>query len=117
MEIGRLNRRVSILGQSNTTNANGEQTVSGWETLYTVWGAISAISADQAYQAENFTGRVAYKIMIRWSSQYTLSNANRLQYTEATPGITHTYEIKAILNPAAGNIYLTFICYELNGDE
>jgi hypothetical protein len=41
----------------------------------------------------------------------------RIVYTEATTGVTHTFEIQAVLNTAQANRELILMAYELNGVE
>jgi hypothetical protein len=38
-------------------------------------------------------------------------------YTEATTGVVHTYQIKAVLNQQQSNRQIVFLCYELNPEE
>ena len=46
-----------------------------------------------------------------------LDASKRIEYTEPTTGITHTYEIEAALNTLAANRDIVLICYELRGKE
>ena len=113
---GKLNRRVSIQTQSTAQDDFGQE-LATWTTAYTCWASIDIQNSALIYNTAEFMEDVTYRIECRWTSSFTFLPKQRIQYTENTTGNVHTYTIKAILNPSAGNRQVTLMCYELNGVE
>ena len=116
MDAGKLNRRITIQQQSTTQDSYGGQ-VQSWSDFYACWAAIDIQQSQLIYATAEFISKVTYRISIRYTSSVVFAPNMRIIYTEPTTGVTHTYNIEAILNPTQGNVSLTFLCYELAGQE
>ncbi len=69
------------------------------------------------YETSEFVSKVTYRITLRWRADIVFDAAKRIRYTEPTSGVTHTYEVEAVLNTLAANRDVVLICYELGGGE
>jgi SPP1 family predicted phage head-tail adaptor len=116
IRAGALNRRVTILQQSTARDEAGGLS-STWTPVLTTWGSIRTQTATQIFESAEYVSKVTYLITVRYRTDIVLDNSKRVQYTELTTGVTHTYEIKAPLNTLAGNRELVLVCYELDGKE
>jgi SPP1 family predicted phage head-tail adaptor len=114
MAIGPFNRRIAIQTQTQSQDAVG-QPHSTWTTQYTCWASIDIQQSQLLYSTAEFVGKVTYRITIRWTSSFVVKPNMRLVYTEQTTGVTHTYNVEAVINPQAGNVWVTILCYELDG--
>jgi SPP1 family predicted phage head-tail adaptor len=117
MKIGTLNRRIQIQEPSTAQDGFGQQLQSGWATAYTCWAGIDIQNSQLIYSTSEFIEKVTFRITCRWTSSFTFQPNQRILYTEATTGITHIYEIQAVLNTEQRNRELTLMCYELDGCE
>lgn len=116
VEAAQLNRRILIQQQSSTPDAVGQPLLT-WTTVYTCWAGIDALSAQLLYQTDSFISRATSLITIRYTSSQVFNNAHQIVYVEPATAVTHTYQIKAILNKQQRNRRLAFLCYEVNPDE
>jgi SPP1 family predicted phage head-tail adaptor len=116
MDIGTLNKRVTIQTQSATQDVFG-QPVQTWTTTYTCWASIDIQASQLIYSTAEFLDKVTHRITIRWTSSVIISAKQRIVYTEPSTGVVHTYEIQAVVNDKAANRQLTLICYELGAQE
>lgn len=114
MNIGKLNKRVSIQTKSTAQDALGSP-VDSWATVYECWAGISSLSGKQINSANQFISKSTSTIEIRYHPSLAFQPNQRIQYTDALS--THTYEIEFISNPDQANKTLTFYVYELEGQQ
>ena len=113
---GRLNRRISLLTQTTAQDALG-QPFQTWAVAYLCWASIDIQGSQLLYSTAEFMDKVAYRITIRWTSSVLFSASQRVSYTNSRTGITHLYEIQAVLNDRSANTQISLMCYELKGKE
>ncbi len=116
MNAGKLNRRIQIQTQTTTQDAFG-QPVQEWTTAYTCWASIDVQGSQLLYSTAEFIDKVTHRITCRWTSSVIIAANQRILYTEQTTGVTHTYEIEAVMNDKQGNRQLILLCYELEAKE
>ena len=116
MKTPNLNRRIAIQTQSTTQDGFG-QPQQTWTTAYESWANIDVQQSQLIYSTAEFVSKVTHRITIRWTSSFIVQPNMRVQYSEATTGITHTYNVEAVVNPQQRNVWLTILCYELDGQE
>jgi SPP1 family predicted phage head-tail adaptor len=63
--IGRLRHRLTLEAGSRA-NDGGGGTVSSWEPLAELWGAVEAATGRETVAADRVTGRAAYVIIVRY---------------------------------------------------
>lgn len=116
MIAGRLNRRISIQTQTTAQDAAG-QPLSTWNTAYQCWAGVDIQASQLLYSTAEFVSKVTLRITTRWTSSFTFSPNQRIIYQEVTTGITHVYNIEAVLNDKQKNRQLVLMCYELGATE
>ena len=119
MQTGKLNRRIQIQAQSATTDLDAFQqpTAASWQTIYNCWASIDVQGSQLLYSTAEFISQTTYRITLRWTSSVIFSAQQRVIYTEPTTGVTHTYEIKAVVNDKAANRQVMLLAYEISGQE
>lgn len=116
MTAGQLNRRIAIQTQSTTQDSlGGLQNV--WTTAYTCWANIDVQQSQLIYSTAEFVEKVTHRITIRFTRSQVFQPNMQIVYVDAATGVSHTFNIEAILNPIQGNVWLTFLAYELNASE
>ena len=116
MQSGTLTRRIQIQTQSSTQDAAGQQ-VDSWTTAYTCWANISVQNSQLVYSTAEFIEKVTHRITCRWTYSFVFTPKQRIVYTQTTTGVTHTYEVEAVINENQENVSVTLLCYELSGVE
>lgn len=114
--IPNLNRRISIQTQSTAQDSFGQQ-LQTWTTVYSCWAELDIQASQLIYSTAEFMEKVTHRITIRFTKSIIFQPNMRIVYLDAATNVTHTYNIEAILNPKAGNVWLTFLCYELAGNQ
>ncbi|WP_433963659.1 phage head closure protein [Tunturiibacter gelidiferens] len=119
MNIGKLNRRIQIQSQSTTSDLDpfSQPTPASWQTIYSAWASVDIQASQLLYSTAEFVSQTTYRITLRWTSSVIFSAQQRVIYIEPTTGVTHTYEIKAVVNDKAANKQVTLLCYEISGRE
>jgi SPP1 family predicted phage head-tail adaptor len=118
MDTGKLNRRIQIQSQGTSElDAFQQPLPAAWTTVYRAWANIDIQSSQLIYSTAEFMSKVAHRITIRYTSSVIFTAKQRIVYTEPTTGVTHTYEIEAVLNDKQGNQWLIFMAYELEAAE
>lgn len=70
MKLGRFRNRIEI--QANVTQEDEyANTVSGWQTIHTVWADITPVSGREYFAALQETSEVTVKIYIRYLEDVT----------------------------------------------
>lgn len=116
MKIPNLNRRIAIQSQTTMQDSFGQEQQT-WNTAYECWAALDIQASQLLYSTEEFVSKATHRITIRWTKSQVFAPNMRIAYVETATGITHTYNIEAILNPKQANVLLVFLCYELNASE
>jgi SPP1 family predicted phage head-tail adaptor len=114
--IGQLNRRIAIEQQTASQDTFG-QPVQTWTQVYECWANIDVQQSQLIYSTAEFISKVTHRITMRWTSSVVIQPNMRAVYTEATTGVTHTYNIEALVNPMQGNVWVAVLCYEVNANE
>jgi len=65
MDIGKLNRRVTIQQAGTTQDANGE-IIDGWSTFATVWASVVDVSGREFLAAGGTQNEALTKVAIRY---------------------------------------------------
>ena len=108
MDIGGLNRRISIESIAETVNEAGlTEQISG--TSFTTWAKIEAARNRQYYEAQKIKDANAYKITIRYRAG--ISSHMIVKYQD------HIFEIQTPVDPEMKHEFLELYCIErLRGD-
>jgi SPP1 family predicted phage head-tail adaptor len=115
-QIGQLNRKISFLTQSSSQDAFGAP-VGSWTPTYTCWANIDVQRSQLLYETAEFINKTVVRITVRWTKTVIFTPAMRISYTEPSSGVTHTYEVEAIMNDNQSNIWVTLLTYELAAQE
>ena len=67
MQVGKLDQRVVLQSQSNSTNDLGE-VIKSYETVATVWGHVISRKGSESFQAARTESTRVIKIKIRYRS-------------------------------------------------
>jgi SPP1 family predicted phage head-tail adaptor len=106
MDIGRLNKRITIEQQSTTYDAVG-QLVESWSTFATVWANIKHNSGAETIKSDAITSTVRASFRIRY-----------LQGVDAGMRVTYQsslYRITAVLPHVGDKRYLDIVAELING--
>jgi SPP1 family predicted phage head-tail adaptor len=119
MQVGKLNRRIKIQAQSTTSELDAFQqpTPAAWNTVYSCWAAINDRGSRLVSSAIVMMSNVTHAITIRYTSSVVFTSKQRVIYIEPTTGVTHTYNIEAVLNTKAGDREIVLMVYELSESE
>jgi SPP1 family predicted phage head-tail adaptor len=100
---GRLRHRIRIEAQVVHVNSSGEQDMSAWEEVATVWAAIEPLSARESMIAEQTQSKVNARIVIRARDDIRAS-------MRAVHGST-VYNIEGVIrDPDSGLEWITLPC-------
>lgn len=113
MQSGKLNRRIKIQSQSTSQDSFGQPSAT-WTTILNTWASIDIQNSALIYSTAEFMSRVNYRITIRWNPCVAIAANQRIIHVDSM-GITHTYEIQAVLNTKAANKEVVLMAYELGG--
>lgn len=116
MDVGALNRRIQIQQQSSTRDGFGQPLLT-WTTAYTAWASIDVLNAQLLNDTTGFISSATIRIVIRYTNSLVFNVGDQIIYTEATTGVVHTYQVKAVINKEQRNRQIMFLCYELNAQE
>lgn len=116
MKTPNLNRRIAIQSQTTSQDSFGQEQQT-WNTVYECWASLDIQASQLLYSTEEFVSKATHRITIRWTKSQTFAPNMRIVYVDAATGVTHTYNIEAIINPQQTNFWLTFLAYELNASE
>lgn len=102
MQIGRLNRRITVQQPGSTQDAVG-QPVATWADFATLWADIKTAGGLETIKAGADTSVVKASIRVRWRTDLTA--AMRCLADDGT-----VYEIKAVLPDVAGRRHVDLVC-------
>lgn len=107
MDIGKLNKRITIQQQSSSYDAAG-QLVEDWSTFATVWANIKFNSGSETIKSDAIASTVKASIRIRYKQG--VSAGMRVAYKDAV------YEILAVMPHVGENRYVDLAVRSINGD-
>ena len=107
MDIGKLNKRITIQQQSSTYDAVG-QLVESWSTFATVWANIKHKSGSETIKSDAIASTVQASMRIRYKQG--VSAGMRVLYKDAQ------YDVLAVLPHVDDNRYVDLVCRLVNGD-
>lgn len=126
MDGSKLNRRIQIQQQTTSQDVTGAP-VQAWTPVYfgvpstfdgnTCWANVDVHRGQLVYETAEFVSKTTHQITMRWTSQAVIEPNMRILYVEPGTGVTHLYNIEALMNKDQANIWLVALCYELNGAE
>ena len=108
MDIGRLNKRITIQQKSSTYDDAGQQ-VESWNTFATVWADIKHNSGIETIKSDAIASSVKSSIRIRYL--VGVNAGMRVNYS----GLQ--YEITAVLPHVNEKRYVDLVCRLVNGSS
>jgi SPP1 family predicted phage head-tail adaptor len=118
LDLGKLNRKVQIQQETpSVQDAFGQPLPSSWQTVRTCWADIDIQASQLVNETEAFISKVTHRITVRMCKSPVITPNMRIVYPDPYTGVTHTYEIQAVLNPRQQNLVLVLLAYELNEGE
>jgi head-tail adaptor len=115
LPAGSLRYAIQIQQQTATQDSLG-QPLAAWSTFYSCRAAIDIQNSQLIYSTAEFMSKVTYRITMRWpGAEIILQPTMRIVYVEPATGITHVYEIQALINVQMRNRVLVCLAYELDG--
>lgn len=105
MNIGKLNKRISIIEQSTNQNSYGEVEDS-WESILEVWANVKPLQGRELYLAKQTNAELTSKVTIRYTT--SVSPDNRIKYGNRIFEI-----ISPPINVNEENRFLELLCKEL----
>lgn len=106
MNIGRLNKRITIEQQSTAYDAAG-QLVESWSTFATVWADIKFKSGSETIKSDALVSTVPASIRIRYKQGITAGM--RVKFKDSV------YEILAVIPHVSENRYVDLAVRSVNG--
>jgi len=67
MNIGRLNKRITIMKKVDTANALNQKS-KGFENVKTVWASVAPVRGTERYELQKLNEEITYRVYIRWIS-------------------------------------------------
>lgn len=107
MNIGQMNKRITIQTVTTTQDSYGSQSES-WADTVTVWGAIWPLSGKEIVNAGQVEADFNVRIRIRYRSSVTVKN--RIKYG------SRYFNIKEVINLNEKNQWLELMCEERLSD-
>lgn len=118
IDLGKLNRKIQIQQESpGEQDALGQPLPSSWHTVRMCWADIDIQNSQLVNETEAFISRVTHRITLRMCKSPVITSTMRVVYVDPYAGLTHTYQIQAVLNPRQENFAVILLCYELNEGE
>lgn len=95
MEIGRLNRRISLQQRSGTLDAYGQQ-LTTWSTIATVWANIKPKGGKERERSMVVESELMHNVTIRYNASFmppTTVDAWRILYGTRIFNIVAAYDV------------------------
>lgn len=102
MNIGNLNKRITIEKSTSTQNTYGEQ-VQTWTKLRECWSRVEPVQGKEYYTAKQTASELDIKFVIRYTT-VDITPKSRLIYD------SKEYNVNSIINLAEGNRELHLYC-------
>ena len=118
LDLGKLNRKVQIQQETpGVQDAFGQPLPSSWQTVRTCWADIDIQASQLVNETEAFISKVTHRITVRMCKSPVITPNMRVVYADPYAGVSHIYQIEAVLNPRQQNFVLVLLCYGLNEGE
>ena len=104
MDIGRLNRKVSILGQIRRKDEFGGEVIE-WVEEEHVWASIEPVSGTEYFQSQQVNAETVVKITIRYNPRVNVTQ--RIEYGDTV------YEIIGVIDHKLEHKMTVINCKEL----
>jgi len=108
MDIGRLNKRITIQSQSASFDSAGQQ-LETWSTFATVWANIKHKSGSETIKSDSMTSTVKASMRIRYLAG--VNAGMRVTYQNVL------YRIEAVLPHVDDKKYVDLVVEVLNGSS
>lgn len=108
MNIGKLNRRVSLLKRFVTRDEYGGE-VTDWKTVGRVWANVAPEYGIEYLQSQQVTAETIVKITLRYNPEITVEN--RIEYNGKL------YEIVGVMDEDTGHRATILNCKEMVSNE
>ena len=110
LNIGRLNRRVTIMARAEETDDLGQTTNSGFKDLRTVWATIAPLRGSELWEAQKIKPVMYYRITVRYQSDLTPDMRVRMPDNKVM-------DITAIIDKDYRHEYQEIMCTEHVGRD
>lgn len=104
MQAGRLNKRVTIQSRATTTDAYGEDVVTGWTTVAMVWAAVEPLQGREFWAQQQIQSEVTTRVRIRYLSGVVPEM--RVLYG------SRALDIKSVIDPRERHAEMQLMCAE-----
>lgn len=91
VNIGELDRRVTIQRKTTERDAFNQPTITSWETLFTVWAKVDEAPGNETYESDQLTAVRLTRFTIRYRDG--ISEQDRIAFDE------RFYDIVSITKP------------------
>lgn len=108
MDIGRLDKRITIQRRSNTLDAYGQQ-VNQWTDIATVWANVKPIGGREKLRSMVVESLLSHTVMVRYSALLmppTLADGWRIVYG------TRIFNVTAAMDLDEARKWIVFDCTE-----
>jgi head-tail adaptor len=112
---GEMNRRVSLMRRSSTTNAMNEQ-IDAYNEIGKRWAKIEVLFGSKNYETSQEVAKSTYRITLWRDKSAILNIRDRVFWTDLVTNTLHRYEIEQI-PPDQNNMQLALEVYELAGGQ
>lgn len=109
VNIGRMNRRITIQYQAGLDEDEEANTEPRWEEFATVWAAISPLRGREYFAAAAVNAETTVRFRIRYRSG--VSPAMRVLYNGKK------YDIKSVIDVDEGRRQMELMCVEVQAGE
>ena len=103
MNIGRLNKRITILKKVDTINALNQKSKS-YQTVATVWASVAPVRGTERYELQKLHEEVTYRVYMRYLSGIRADMY--IQYGDMT------FEIQSVIDVDLEHKMLEIDCVE-----
>jgi SPP1 family predicted phage head-tail adaptor len=114
MDIGKLDKRITIQSRSTTLDDYGQE-LNLWLDVATVWANVKPIGGREKLRSMAIESDLTHTVAIRYNVRFmppTVADARRISYT--TPAGTRIFNITAARDVDEDRRYIIFDCTEGN---
>ena len=114
MDIGKLDKRITLQSRSATLDAYGQE-LNSWTNVATIWANIKPIGGKEKLRSMAIESSLTHTVAIRYDVRFlppTKVDAWRIQYV--TPSATRIFNIVGARDVDENRRYIVFDCTEGN---
>lgn len=116
MNIGRLDRQVTIQRRTETQDEFGQRTLN-WTDVAKVWADIRTMSGRDQEQALAISSELTHTVAVRYRADLALpNNANTIRLFYRTPFGDRILNVSAVRDLDEDRRWLVFSCVEVTTD-